>query len=118
MTITEQELKPCILCKGVNLKITKQKWNSLTDWYILGCIDCKIRVPGLSREKLIEKWNTRAHDAELEELRRVKGNLLELINELKLIKVQAANGEWVEDKPKKPKEILDATIEMLEGLLK
>lgn len=70
ITITEQELKPCPLC-GKKVDVTE---TYITGRYIIVCPRCNIfmhtKYENLS--VAIKTWNTRASDAELEELRKIE----------------------------------------------
>ena len=53
------ELLPCPFCGCTNIKYKREKWNNLTDWHYLRCVDCKCAMHALKIENVYEKWNKR-----------------------------------------------------------
>lgn len=69
--MNEQELKPCPFCKK---EIIYHKEDGLSSGIYIAkhieCVNCKYNFNTEWSHNLFKVWNTRAYDAELEELRK------------------------------------------------
>lgn len=133
ITITDEEFKPCPFC-GSEAEFNSYMFPVNPNLvYVLcsneNCIFLKEDTPFSSKEEAIKAWNTRAYEAEMQEILRVKGNHerthKNIKNSLKIFRRNYRDlkkGVWgIDYTPKEREQVMVEMfnkIEMLKELLK